>query len=113
MMLRSLGFVAALGLTLTGCDETMMAPGGGNHTVRVSNQSGRTVYELYASSTYSQYWEEDHLGAQVLPSGSALLLDFSADGQGCIYDFYVVFADGDSFEDYDVNICTASTYTIR
>lgn len=113
MMLRSVGFVAAAGLALAGCDETMMAPGGGSHSVTVSNQSGRTIYELYASSTYSQYWEEDHLGAAVLPSGSALLLDFSGDGQGCIYDFLIVFANGDSIEHYDVNICTASVYTIR
>ena len=81
-------------------------------TFTLTNTSGVTLVEFYASPVTSDDWEEDILGDQVLESGfsgDVLIADGRAN---CEYDFLMIFEDGDELED-TVNICELASYTIE
>lgn len=115
MNIKTIIGAAAVGLSLAGCVETTggYVSDGLNRNVLVANRSGRTVYRFYGSNVGTNSWEEDILGSQVLPSGRSIMIDFT-DGTGhCQFDFRVEFANGTYYEDYGINVCAVSTYTIR
>jgi hypothetical protein len=72
--------------------------------VTLINNTGFTIVEFYGSNTGSDSWEEDILGADVLPSGSSVVINFD-DATGAVFD------DGDVLERGDVNICEIGTFT--
>lgn len=116
MMVRHFAAAIAAAVTLSACVEdtglTQPIPSA-DRKVLIQNQSGRTVYRFYGSNVGTSSWEEDILGSSVLPSGSSVRVDFY-DGTGhCEFDFKIVFADGGSYEDFDINVCRISSYTIR
>lgn len=81
-------------------------------TFTLSNASGVTLVEFYASPIATDDWEEDILGDQVLESGQTgeVLI---ADGRAnCDYDFLMIFEDGEELED-TVDICELGSYTIE
>ena len=78
----------------------------------LTNTSGYTLMEFYASPSDVGSWEADILGANVLPSGSSGVVTI-ADGQTqCAYDIRMVFDDGSDLTDA-VNICDLGSYTIQ
>ena len=78
----------------------------------LSNTTGHTLVEFYASPITADDWEEDILGADVLGSGDSVDV-LIADGRAnCDYDFLMVFDDGDAIED-QVNICELGSYTLE
>lgn len=79
--------------------------------VRIENNTGVTLVEFYGSNTGTNDWEEDILGKDVLPSGSAVNINFD-DGTGyCMFDFRAVFQDGDVLVRREINVCEVGTFT--
>jgi hypothetical protein len=78
--------------------------------VNIINETGVTLNEFYGSNVNADTWEEDILGADVLPSGSSVVINFD-DGSGeCLFDFRAVFADGDVLVNEGINVCEISEY---
>ena len=78
--------------------------------VNIVNQTGFTIMEFYASSVGQNNWQEDILGANVLPAGRSVVVNID-DGTGyCLYDLKAVFEDGDEAVKYRVNVCEISTF---
>lgn len=81
--------------------------------VEIVNQTGYAIVEFYGSNNGTTDWQEDILGADVLPHNSSLTIDFN-DGTGhCIFDFLVIFEDGDQMKEEDIDVCTTGTYTLE
>lgn len=81
--------------------------------VEIVNQTGYSIIEFYGSNNGTSDWEEDILGTDVLPHNSSVEIDFD-DGTGhCIFDFLIVFEDGDQIKEEDIDVCTIGTYTLR
>lgn len=113
MNFRTIALLALSGLTLAACDTGTTSGGGYNRNVLVVNASGYTVTQFYGSNSGAQTWEEDILGANTLPSGSSVNVNFD-DGTGaCIFDFKAVFADGSSVVENGIDVCSTSQVTIN
>lgn len=78
----------------------------------LTNQSGSTLMEFYASPENVSAWEEDILGNGVLESGYVLNIVIADNRSQCIYDMRMVFNDGGELLD-TVNICEMGGYTIN
>ncbi|SHI55279.1 hypothetical protein [Wenxinia saemankumensis] len=109
--------VALVGGLLAGCEATPTTGGGMvsdglNRNVLIQNRSGTTIYRFYGSNVGTNSWEEDILGANVLPNGQSIMIDFD-DGTGyCDFDFKIEFIDGSTVEDYGIDVCAIGTYTV-
>ena len=108
---------AAIGFSVTGCVDTTttttVVSSAQNRNVLIVNQTGRTIFRFYGSNVGTNSWEEDILGANVLPSGRSVNINFD-DGTGyCNFDFKIEFADGSSLIENNINVCRVGTYTIR
>jgi hypothetical protein len=83
-----------------------------DRTVRLVNDTGRTIVEFYASNVGTDSWQEDILGDHVLPPGRSALLDMD-DGTGyCVFDFKTVLRDGTSVIRRRVNVCDVGAYRL-
>ncbi|MCC7321710.1 MAG: hypothetical protein IT542_12120 [Rubellimicrobium sp.] len=105
----------ALAAGLSGCVETTgsYVGDGYNRNVLIVNQTGQTIWRFYGSNSGSNYWEEDLLGSSVLPSGQSIMVDFT-DGSGyCNFDFKFEFQNGQSIQDFGINVCSIGTYYVR
>ncbi|WP_149536581.1 hypothetical protein [Siccirubricoccus phaeus] len=71
----------------------------------VINNSSGTVERLYFSHSSQGSWGTDQLGRNVLPPGTRTSYRAANSGH---YDFRVVWANGQSAELRQVNICAAS-----
>lgn len=78
---------------------------------RVWNRSGRTIREVYVSSSANNSWGSDRLGERLLPSGRYWTIRQSE--TGCSFDLRVVFEDGGAFERRNINACQISEFSIR
>lgn len=114
MNFRVLAGAAVVALGMAGCvDMASTYPGGYDRHVQIVNQTGRTIYRFYGSNVGTSSWEEDILGTDVLGAGQSVVIDFN-DGTGyCNFDFKIEFADGNSYVDENINVCTVGTYTLR
>lgn len=78
--------------------------------VRIINETSWTMTYFYASNVGADTWEEDILGADVLPSGESVVINID-DGTGyCLYDFKAVFADGEELIRERVDVCEISSF---
>jgi len=80
-------------------------------SLRVRNQSGMTLYSLYASPTNNSNWENDLLGNRTLNSGQYVEINVR-NVSNCNYDLRMEFTNGQVLTDL-VNICSIGTYTIN
>lgn len=115
--IKALIGAALVGLSISGCVETTTPVStsyvAANRNVLIVNQTGRTIYRFYGSNVGTSSWEEDILGTSVLPSGQSVNINFD-DGSGyCNFDFKIVFQDGSSLIENNINVCQVGTYTIR
>lgn len=79
---------------------------------RVYNDSNATITELYVSESSRDSWDNDILGADILTEGSSIQVVFGNPAANvCIYDILAVFADGQTVEDYQVDVCSSGGYT--
>jgi hypothetical protein len=103
LMLASLCFVALSPDTAAAQDRR----------VRVINASNVTMNSFYASNVNRKKWEEDILGNSVLAPGQSVMVNIN-DGTGaCMFDFKAVMIDGRKVEQYGLNVCQISTWTVR
>lgn len=79
--------------------------------VTIKNATKHSMTEFYASTTGTDEWEEDILGADELAAGEEIEIDID-DGSGkCKFDFQGVFDDGDKVVKKNINVCTVGTFT--
>lgn len=76
------------------------------------NESSQDVYYLYVSPSYSDDWGEDILGEEIIPSGTASEIIIDDGSDTCEYDLLAIAPTEDEVEDYGLNLCEISTYTI-
>lgn len=114
---RILASAAALSLTaLAGCETpppqvVVLSPAAGCDTrFQVVNASAGTVERLFFSHSNLNAWGADQLGQNVLPPGRVVSYRAANPGN---YDFRVVWTNGAAAELRRVNICAASTITVR
>ena len=76
------------------------------------NESSQEVFYLYISPSASEFWGEDLLGDTIIASGASeeIIIDDGLDT--CIYDLLAVSESGDEVEEYELDLCEISTYTI-
>ncbi len=80
--------------------------------VKVINETTYDIVRFYGSNVGSSDWEEDILGADILYAGDAVLINFD-DGTGyCMFDFKVIFEDGDEIIRNRVNVCEVEYYRL-
>ena len=75
---------------------------------RVHNRTSFPIVELYVSNSRHSTWEENVLAGNLLTPGNSSWIRFSGNHNGCLYDIRAKFNDGDSVEDYQVNLCEVS-----
>ena len=114
MTFRAILMLALSGAVLAACDTGATSSGGSNDRhVLVVNNSDATVTQFYGSNSGADTWQEDILGADTLPSGSSVSVNFD-DGTGaCNFDFKAVFADGTSVVETGIDVCATSQVTIN
>lgn len=78
---------------------------------RVWNRSGRTISEIYVSSSANQSWGRDRLGNDVL--GPGRFWTIRQGETGCSFDLRAVFDNGRVFEQRNINACQISEFEIR
>jgi hypothetical protein len=79
--------------------------------VQIVNNTGLTMTNFYGSNTGTSSWEEDILGADVLPSGNSVIVNFDDATGYCMFDFKAVFENGAELVDQQINICEVGTFT--
>jgi hypothetical protein len=78
----------------------------------LNNKTNGALTEFYASPVNVGNWEDDILGADVLPAGESVNITI-ADGRAvCEYDLRSVFEDGQTVERKNLNLCETGSYTI-
>lgn len=101
------------GLMLTACGDVTTTQASADRNVTIINNTGATISRFYGSNAGSDSWEEDILGADVLPAGSRVNINFD-DGSGyCTFDFKAEFADGSSSVERGVDVCTTGSVTFN
>lgn len=78
------------------------------------NGSQVTIREVYVSASDVQSWQEDVLGADVLPPSQQVNITFTSldsDAGKCLYDIRVVGSNGAEGMMTGVNLCTTTTVT--
>lgn len=78
----------------------------------VYNDSRLTIVELYVSASNRTTWDNNILNGDVLGSGDSTRVVFGDPSPStCLYDILAVFADGQTVEDYQINVCDSTGYT--
>lgn len=85
---------------------------GRDRNVTVVNGTRTTVRELYGSRVTTTSWEEDVLGADVLPAGQQRRVNWDDNSCECLYDLKAVLVNGAEIIRRRFNVCTESTWTI-
>jgi hypothetical protein len=110
---RALIGLAMSGLVLASCTDGTSSGSSADRHVTINNNTGSTISRFYGSNAGSNSWEEDILGADVLPSGSSTTINFD-DGTGyCTFDFKAVLSDGRAIVESGVDVCTTSAVTFN
>lgn len=100
---------ATLGLSLNAAAAQPAAPATGRAVV-LTNATGHTMIQFFASSVERHDWQDDRLGP-VLADGESRRVPLNRAGEGCRFDFRAVLDDGRALERRGVNICETPAYT--
>ncbi len=78
---------------------------------QIYNNSHSTLIRLYISNSGQNFWNQDILDQNNLSAGQSLQISVdSSFSNQCLYDIYGVFENNQTFEDYQVNLCSQSQY---
>ncbi|MBW7921334.1 MAG: hypothetical protein H3C51_04455 [Rubellimicrobium sp.] len=111
MRLQSLACAASIAVA-SFLATTASADNFDRHVI-VTNNTGRVIWAIHGSRSDTNSWEEDILGDNVLPDGDSANINFD-DGTGaCQFDVKVVFPEGDSIEEYNIDVCSVGTLTVE
>lgn len=79
--------------------------------VQVVNETQHVIVQFFASNVERGNWEEDILGADVLPVGQSVNINVDDGSGACLYDFKAVFEDGQELVRNGIDVCSTGTYT--
>ena len=83
-----------------------------NRHVAIVNNTSHAIREFYASNIGTDSWQEDILGAHVIPPYSVVDVNID-DGTGyCMFDLKAVMDTGEEVVRGRVNVCSVSSWTI-
>ena len=91
---------------------TSAAPQNRKLDFRLVNKSTYTIVELYVSPTSDEEWGEDVLGADVLPNGERVDIEFSRSETTCSWDLKIVDDEEDEVTWTKLNLCQANEITL-
>ncbi len=77
----------------------------------LENASGIDIHYVYISPDYADTWGDDVLGNDILPAGG--VFELTSNGDHCIYDVLVVWADGSELDGYGFDFCANDTLVIE
>jgi hypothetical protein len=112
---RPFVMVVSVALGLAGCVDKVPDPGGTQpvklsaRNVLIVNNAGQAVWGFYGSPVTTNIWEEDILGANILPAGQSVNIDFADGRTTCDYDMKAEFQDGTSIVKTNIDVCTVSS----
>lgn len=77
----------------------------------VHNQTGATLVGLWVSDSGRDVWGRNLL-SRPLPSSGSTFVWFDENTTSCLFDIKATFSDSSSTEDYQIDLCSVSDYTI-
>ena len=72
----------------------------------INNNGKFAIYYIYISPDYSNEWEEDVLGSDVLMPGDSLEIEMIGYDDHCYFDILIEDSQGNQREYWDVDLCT-------
>lgn len=78
----------------------------------LANDSDVAVIGFYVSHTRTDSWEENLMEGAYLPGGNEIEVVIADGRRTCLYDLRTEFEDGDTFEDFEVDLCALGAYTL-
>ncbi|WP_417481706.1 hypothetical protein [Maricaulis sp.] len=75
--------------------------------VTVYNGSGVSITAVFAGPSSQPDWGQNTLDTSQVSPGEDLVMTLSNEDGECLYDLRYDFADGDVYEEYEVDICEA------
>jgi hypothetical protein len=72
------------------------------------NNSSIDIYYVYVSPSSSNFWGDDVLGEDVLPSGNQVDITFDDPRTTCVWDVKAVANDGSEGYVYKVDLCSVT-----
>lgn len=90
------------------------APGtlAGDQDFTLVNRTGVEIHELYIAPSAQPEWEEDVLGANVLPVGDSIHITFPMDASVDLWDMKVVDSEGNDLQWGQLNLKAISKVTL-
>lgn len=83
---------------------------GQNRRVRVHNQTGWTIVNLYAADPARTDWRGDLLVPEALATGDSAVIDVDNGAGTCVYVLRAEFSNGERLERVGVNVCRIADY---
>ena len=77
------------------------------------NESPSPVTQFHVSPASSGSWEENLLQGGILDAGYEVDVVIADGLSTCIYDIQAVFDDGETLEDYGLDLCDLGSYTFE
>lgn len=77
------------------------------------NDTSSDLVGFYVSPAHSGHWEENLLEGAYLPPGNEISVLIGDGLSTCVYDIRGSFADGQSVEDYGLDLCDLGEYTFH
>jgi hypothetical protein len=84
----------------------------GDQDFTLVNRTGVEIHQLYIASSAQQDWEEDVLGADVLPIGESVSITFPVDETVELWDVKVVDSEGNDLQWGQLNLKAISKVTL-
>lgn len=101
-----------LGVALT--QPTLQASAQPDRHVTIINRASRHIFHVCISNVDSDVWGPDQLGLyQTIPPNYQWTINVDDGTDQCFYDFKAVLSDGRSAVSRNVNVCVASSWTVR
>lgn len=77
------------------------------------NKTQVDMTAFHVSHSGTNQWEENLFAGDYLPSGHEVTVTIADGRTTCTYDIRAEFRDGDTVEEYDVDICELGSYTFE
>lgn len=84
----------------------------GEQDFTLVNRTGVDIYELYVASSDKSDWEEDVLGADILPDGDSVHVSFSSDEDAELWDIKIVDGEGTDVQWMQIDLTETSKVTL-
>lgn len=108
------GMIRALAAPMLLALAAFSAPASAEDLVfTLHNKSSYDIREFYASPSDVGEWEDDILGADVLPSGESVEITIADGREQCSYDLRIVVDDDVTLERAAIDLCELGSFTLN